>query len=174
MQEENLQCKERKSLIGSPSLLRPVLLAGQGQNRECSEVRGILTGEEDPNRTPHVQAAQDLNSYLHLWNSHKQVKSDVMCLAMKAWRPLAQAAELAKQKKLALREKGRALQTTQQGGLQLKPMSLTTNDPSERLGVKASTTGMIPLTTCSSLGDRITSPGPGEVTIQCDSPDHHQ
>ena len=66
MQEENLQCEERKSPIGSPSLLRPVLLAGRGQNREHSEIRGILTGEEDPNCTPHVQAAQDLNSLLRI------------------------------------------------------------------------------------------------------------
>ena len=141
---------------------------------EIRELYARAAREEDPNCAPHVQAAQDLNLYLHLWNSCKQVKSNVMHLAMKAWRPPAWAAELAKQKKLALREKGRALQTTQQGGLQPKPMSSTTNDPSERPGVKASTTGTIPPTTRSSLGDRITSPEPGEVTTRCDSPDRHQ
>ena len=141
---------------------------------EICELYARAAQEEDPNCAPHVQAAQDLNLYLHLWNSRKQAKSDVMHLAMKTWRPPAWVAELAKQKKLALWKKGRALQMTQQGGLQPKPMSVSTNDLSERPGVKVSTISMIPLTTCSLLGDCITLPEPGEVAMQCNSPDRHQ
>ena len=42
---------------------------------------------EEPHHAPNVQEAQDLNSYLHLWNTHKQEKSDLIHIIMKGWRP---------------------------------------------------------------------------------------
>ena len=72
---------------------------------------------EEPHYTPNVQEAQDLNSYLHLWNAHKQEKSDLIRIAMKGWRPPTWAAEAVKQKKLALREKGKAQAAQQKENL---------------------------------------------------------
>ena len=43
--------------------------------------------------------------YLHLWNAHKQEKSDLIHIVKKGWRPPAWAAEAVKQKKMALRER---------------------------------------------------------------------
>ena len=54
-----------------------------------------------------MQQAQDLMSYLHLWNRYKQPKSDLISLAIKHWRPPAWAVERTKLKKVALREIGR-------------------------------------------------------------------
>ena len=68
----------------------------------------MRAAQEEPNCAPNVQEAQDLNLYLHLWNAHKQEKSNLIRIVMKGWRPLAWAAEAAKQKKMALREKGKA------------------------------------------------------------------
>ena len=47
----------------------PVLL-----HNTAYEVCRLYTraAQEEPNCTPNVQEAQDLNSYLHLWNAHKQ------------------------------------------------------------------------------------------------------
>ena len=72
---------------------------------------------EEPHHTPNVQEVQDLNSYLHLWNAHKQEKSDLILIVMKGWRPPMWAAEATKQKKLALREKGKAQVAPKKGNL---------------------------------------------------------
>jgi len=47
-------------------------------------------------------------SYLHLWNQWRMTKNELMLLAIKAWRPPAWAVECNKQKKAALKEKGKA------------------------------------------------------------------
>ena len=90
----------------------PVLL-----HNTASEIHKLYTraAREEPHHTPNIQEAQDLNSYLHLWNAHKQEKSDLIRIAMKGWRPPAWATEAAKQKKLALREKGKAQAAQQKG-----------------------------------------------------------
>ena len=90
----------------------PVLL-----HNTASEIRKLYARatREEPHHAPNVQEAQDLNSYLHLWNVHKQEKSDLIRIAMKGWRPPAWAAEAAKQRKLALREKGKAQAAQQKG-----------------------------------------------------------
>ena len=92
----------------------PVLL-----HNTAYEVRKLYAraAQEEPNYAPNVQEAQDLNSYFHLWNAHKQEKSDLIRIVMKGWRPPAWAAEAAKQKKMALRERGKAQAAQQKGGL---------------------------------------------------------
>ena len=54
-----------------------------------------------------MQQAQDLMSYLHLWNRYKQPKSDLISLVIKHWRTPAWAVKHAKLKKVVLREIGR-------------------------------------------------------------------
>ena len=62
----------------------------------ASEIHKLYAraAREEPHHAPNVQEAQDLNSYLHLWNVHKQEKSDLIRIAMKGWRPPAWAAEV--------------------------------------------------------------------------------
>ena len=81
------------------------------------EVRRPYTraAQEEPNCAPNVQEAQDLNLYLHLWNTHKQEKSNLIHIVMKGWRPPVWAAKAMKQKKMALREKGKAQAAQHQG-----------------------------------------------------------
>ena len=97
----------------------PVLL-----HNTASEIHKLYTraAREEPHHAPNIQEAQDLNSYLHLWNAHKQEKSDLIRIAMKGWRPPVWAAEAAKQKKLALREKGKAQAAQQKGNSIRKPV----------------------------------------------------
>ena len=121
--------------------------------------------QEEPNCTPNVQEAQDLNSYLHLWNAHKQEKSDLICIIMKGWRPPAWAAEAAKQKKMALRERGKAQVAQQKGGSLPPHQPLAMMDtPPERSGLTSS--GTAPTPQLPSLRDQLISPEPGEVVAQ--------
>ena len=111
----------------------PVLL-----HNTAYEVRRLYAraAQEEPNCAPNVQEAQDLNSYLHLWNAHKQEKSDLIRIVMKGWRPPAWAAEAAKQTKMALRERGKAQVAQQKGGsLPLHRPLVMTDTPPERLGL---------------------------------------
>ena len=68
----------------------------------------VQAQQEGPGRAPCVQEAQDLISYLHLWNRYKLPKSDLISLTTKAWRPPVWAAECARTKKAALQEIGRS------------------------------------------------------------------
>ena len=45
--------------------------------------RAARAAREEPHHTPNIQEAQDLNSYLHLWNAHKQEKGDLIRIIMK-------------------------------------------------------------------------------------------
>ena len=58
--------------------------------------------QEGPGRAPNIQEAQDLISYLHLWNRYKLPRSDLISLTIKVWRPPAWGAERARTKKAAL------------------------------------------------------------------------
>ena len=64
--------------------MRPVLL-----HNMASKIHKLYTraAREEPYHAPNIQEVQDLNSYLHLWNVHKQEKSDLICIIMKCWRP---------------------------------------------------------------------------------------
>ena len=64
--------------------------------------------QEGPGRAPNIQEAQDLISYLHLWNRYKLPRSDLISLMIKVWRPPAWAAERARTKKVVLQEIGRS------------------------------------------------------------------
>ena len=120
---------------------------------------------EEPHHAPNVQEAQDLNSYLHLWNVHKQEKSDLIHIAMKSWRPPAWAAEAAKQKKLALREKGKAQAAQQKGNLlpQHGQPSTTGTQPESS---SITSPGTAPTSYPQSLQDQLISPELGEVVTR--------
>ena len=121
--------------------------------------------QEEPNCALNVQEAQDLNSYLHLWNAHKQEKSDLICITMKGWRPSAWATEAVKQKKMALRGRGKAQAAQQKGGSLPPHRPLAMMDtPPERLGLTSS--GTAPTPQLPLLRDRLVSPEPGEVGAQ--------
>ena len=131
------------------------------------EIRRLYAraAQEEPNCAPNVQEAQDLNSYLHLWNAHKQEKSDLIRIIMKGWRPPAWATEATKQKKMALRERGKAQAAQQKGGsLPLHRPLVMTDTPPKRLGLTSS--GTAPTPQLPSLRDRLVSPEPGEVVTQ--------
>lgn len=135
----------------------PVLLHNTA--REIHELYARAAREE-PNWASNVQEAQDLNLYLHLWNTHKQEKKDIICITMKGWRPPVWAIKVAKQKKLALQER-----TVQQKGsalLQHKPA--TTNVLSNRTTTISS--GIAPTPHLPLLRERLMSPEPGKVTMQ--------
>ena len=127
--------------------------------------RAARAAREEPHHAPNVQEAQDLNSYLHLWNTHKQEKSDLIRIVMKGWRPPMWAAEATKQKELALREKGKA-QVAQQKGNSLPhhgQLSTTGTQP-EKLSITS--LGTAPTSYHQSLRDQLASPEPGEVVTQ--------
>ena len=133
----------------------------------ASKIRKLYTrvAREESHHAPNVQEVQDLNSYLHLWNTHKQEKSDLIRIVMKGWRPPAWAVEVAKQTKLALREKGKA-QVAQQKGNSLPQhgqLSIT-GTQTEKLSITSS--GTVPTSYHQSLRDWLTSPEPGEVVTQ--------
>ena len=121
--------------------------------------------QEEPNCALNVQEAQDLNSYLHLWNTHKQEKSNLFHIIMKGWRPPAWAAEAVKQKKLALRERGKAQAAQQRGGSlpQHIPLAMTDTLP-KRSGLTSS--GTAPTPQLPLLRDQLVLPEPGEVVVQ--------
>ena len=131
------------------------------------EVRRLYAraAQEEPNCALNVQEAQDLNLYLHLWNAHKQEKSDLICIVMKGWRPPAWAAEAATQKKMALRERGKAQAAQQKGGsLPLhRPLAMM-DTPPKSLGLTS--LGTAPTPQLPLLRDRLVSPEPGEVVTQ--------
>ena len=93
----------------------PVLLHNTVSKIHKLYARAARAAREEPHHTPNIQEAQDLNSYLHLWTVHKQEKGDLIRIVMKGWRPPVWAAEAMKQKKLALREKGKAQAAQQKG-----------------------------------------------------------
>ena len=114
---------------------------------------------------PHELAqAQDLNSYLHLWNAHKQEKSDLIHITMKGWRPPVWAAEAAKQKKLALREKGKA-QAAQQKGNSLSQHGQPSMTGTQPKSLSITSLGTAPTSYPQSLRDQLVSPEPGEVVM---------
>ena len=133
----------------------------------ASEIRKLYARDarEEPHHALNIQEAQDLNSYLHLWNAHKQEKSDLICIVLKGWRPPTWAAEAAKQKKLALREKGKA-QVAQQKGNSLPQHGqlLTTGTQPKKSSITSS--GTAPTSYHQSLRNRLISPEPGEVVTQ--------
>ena len=120
---------------------------------------------EEPHHTPNVQEVQNLNSYLHLWNAHKQKKSDLIRIAMKGWRPPTWAAEAVKQKKLALREKGKAQAAQQKGNSppQHGQPSTTGTQPESS---SITSPGTAPTSYPQSLRDQLISPEPGEVVTR--------
>ena len=121
--------------------------------------------QEESNCAPNVQEAQDLNSYLHLWNTHKQEKSNLIHIVLKGWRPRVWAAEAAKQKKMTLRERGKAQVAQQKGGLlPLHQPLVMTDTLHERSGLTSS--GTVPTPQLPSLRDQLISPEPGEVVAQ--------
>ena len=133
----------------------------------ASEIRKLYarTTREEPHHAPNVQEAQDLNSYLHLWNVHKQEKGDLIRIIMKGWRPPVWAAEATKQKKLALREKGKAQAAQQKGNLLSQHgQLLTMGTQSEKSSITSLGTALISYP--QSLRDRLVSPEPGEVVTQ--------
>ena len=84
---------------------------------------------------------------------------------MKGWRPPAWATEAAKQKKMALRERGKAQAAQQKGGSLPPHRPLAMMDtPPERLGLTS--LGTAPTPQLPSLRDRLVSPEPGEVGAQ--------
>ena len=132
----------------------------------ASEIRKLYTRatREEPHHAPNIQEAQDLNSYLHLWNAHKQEKSDLIHIAIKGWRPPAWAAEAAKQKKLALREKSKAQAAQQKGNsLPQHGQPLTTGTQPESSSITS--LGTAPTSYPQSLRDRLVLPEPGEVVM---------
>ena len=133
----------------------------------ASEICKLYTraAREEPHHAPNVQEAQDLNSYLHLWNAHKQEKSDLIHIAMKGWRPPMWATEATKQKKLALREKGKAQAAQQKGNLlpQHGQPSMMGTQP-ERSSITSP--GTAPTSYPQSLRDRLILPEPGEVVMR--------
>ena len=84
---------------------------------------------------------------------------------MKGWRPLAWAAEATKQKKLALRERGKA-QVAQQRENSLSQHRLLsmTNTLPKRLSLTSS--GIVPTPHLFLLRDLLVSPEPGEAVMQ--------
>ena len=120
---------------------------------------------EEPHHAPNIQEVQDLNSYLHLWNAHKQEKSDLICITMKGWRPPAWAAEAAKQKKLALREKGKA-QAAQQKGNSLPQHGQPSTTGTQPKSSSITSPGTAPTSYPQSLQDRLISPELGEVVTR--------
>ena len=133
----------------------------------ASEIRKLYAraAREEPHHAPNVQEAQDLNSYLHLWNAHKQEKGDLICIVMKGWRPPTWAAEATKQKKLALREKGKAQAAQQKGNLlpQHGQLSTTGTQPKKSSIISP---GTAPTSYPQLLRDWLVSPEPGEVVTQ--------
>ena len=129
----------------------PVLL-----HNTASKIRKLYTraAREESHHTPNVQETQDLNSYLHLWNAHKQEKGDLIRIIMKGWRPPTWVAEAAKQKKLALREKGKAQAAQQKGNLlpQHGQLSTTGTQP-EKLSITS--LGTVPTSYPQSLRDQL-------------------
>ena len=84
---------------------------------------------------------------------------------MKGWRPPAWAAEATKQKKMILRERGKAQVAQQKGGLLPLHQPLVMMDtPPERSGLTSS--GTAPTPQLPLLRDRLISPEPGEVVMQ--------
>ena len=133
----------------------------------ASKIRKLYAraAREEPHHAPNVQEAQDLNSYLHLWNAHKQEKGDLIHIVMKGWRPPVWPAEAAKQKKLALREKGKAQAAQQKGNLPPQHGQLsTTGTQPEKSSITSP--GIAPTSYPRSLRDRLVSPEPGEVVTQ--------
>ena len=132
-----------------------------------SEIRKLYAraAREEPHHTLNVQEAQDLNSYLHLWNVHKQEKSDLIHIAMKGWRPPAWAAEAVKQKKLALREKGKA-QAVQQTGNSLPQHGQPSTTGTQPESSSITSPGTAPTSYPQSLRDQLVSPEPGEVVTR--------
>jgi len=99
----------------SNNIMGPVALYNSAQElRELFE----QAWQEELGNSPNVQHAQDLMSYLHLWNQWRMMKNELMLLAIKAWRPPAWAVERNKQKKAALKEKGKARVTSNWTGPQ--------------------------------------------------------
>ena len=150
-----------RMLEGTQGRMGPVLL-----HNTASEIHKLYTRatREEPHHAPNVQEAQKLNSYLHLWNVHKQEKSDLIRIAMKGWRPPAWAAEAAKQKKLALREKGKAQAVQQKGNsLPQHGQLLTTGTQPESLSITSP--GTAPTSYPQSLRDQLVLPEPGEVVM---------
>ena len=120
---------------------------------------------EEPHHAPNVQEAQDLNSYLHLWNAHKQEKSDLIHIAMKGWRPPTWAAEAVKQKKLALREKGKA-QAAQQKGNSLPQHRQPSTTGTQPKSLSITSLGTAPTSYPQSLRDWLILPEMGEVVTR--------
>ena len=145
--------------------MRPVLL-----HNMASKIHKLYTraAREEPYHAPNIQEVQDLNSYLHLWNVHKQEKSDLICIIMKCWRPPTWAAEAAKQKKLALREKGKAQVTQQKGNSLHRQLSMMGTQPKKS---SITSLGTAPTSYPLSLRDWLTSPG--EVVTQEVNMDQH-
>lgn len=124
----------------------------------------VRTAQEEPNCTPNVQEAQDLNLCLHLWNVHKQEKSDLIHI-MKGWRPPTWAIKVMKQKKLVLRERGKA-QVAQQKGSSLpqhKPLLMMDTPPKRSI---TTSSGIVPTPHLPLLRDWLASPEPSEVAMQ--------
>jgi len=97
----------------SNNIMGPVALYNSAQElRELFE----RAQQEEPGNSPNMQHAQDLMSYLHLWNRWRMTKNELMLLTIKAWRPPAWAVERNKQKKAALKEKGKARLTSNVDG----------------------------------------------------------
>ena len=120
---------------------------------------------EEPHHTPNVQEAQDLNSYLHLWKADKQEKSNLIRITMKGWRPPAWAAEAAKQKKLALRKKGKAQAAQQKGNSLLQHRQLLTTGTQPKMS-SITSSGTAPTSYPQSLRDWLVLPELGEVVTQ--------
>ena len=139
----------------------PVLL-----HNMASKIRKLYTraAREEPHHAPNVQEAQDLNSYLHLWNAHKQEKSDLIRIAMKGWRPPMWATEATKQKKLALREKGKA-QAAQQKGNLLPQHGQPSTTGTQPKSLSITSPGTVPTSYPQSLRDQLVSLEPGEVVM---------
>ena len=124
---------------------------------------------EEPHHTLNVQEVQDLNSYLHLWNMHKQEESDLIHIIMKGWRPPMWAAEAVKQKKLAFRKAQAAQQN--QNSLPQHGQLLTMGTQPKKFSITSS--GTVPTSYPQSLGDQLASPEPGEVITQGVDMDQH-
>ena len=125
----------------------------------------VRAAQEEPHCAPNVQEAQDLNSYLHLWNAHKQEKSNLICIVMKGWRPPVWATKAMKQKKLALRERVKAQAAQQRGSSLPQHRLLAMMDTlPERSSLTSS--GTVPTPHLPSLRDWLVLPEPGEVAMQ--------
>jgi len=128
--------------------------------------------QEEPGNSPNVQHAQDLMSYLHLWNQWRMMKNELMSLTIKAWRPPAWAVECNKQKKAALKEKGKARVTSNMNRSttpgEFNPHNHSQISPAvPTTPVATGSISMAPTTTpCAPLEERITSVPAEDISAQ--------